>query len=106
MGSSQPLAELEFDYVPAKPVKSFFVRMLTRDIDLSDAILDLLDNSMDGVIRSEKGQLAKTKPYKGYAVDIKFDSHSFSILDNCGGIPWSLREYAFRMGRVKGVESK
>lgn len=32
------------DKVDASPVKSFFVQMLTRDIELSDAILDLLDS--------------------------------------------------------------
>ncbi len=32
--------------------KDFFVSMLTRDIDLQDAILDLLDNCVDGAIRT------------------------------------------------------
>ena len=35
------------------PTKEFFVGMLTRDIELSDAILDLLDNCLDGVVRQE-----------------------------------------------------
>ena len=34
------------------PSKAFFVSMLTRDIDLQDAILDLLDNCIDGAVRS------------------------------------------------------
>lgn len=34
------------------PTKEFFVEMLTRDIELNDAILDLLDNCLDGVVRS------------------------------------------------------
>ena len=33
------------------PTKQFFVDMLTRDIDIKDAILDLLDNCLDGVVR-------------------------------------------------------
>ncbi len=37
------------------PTKEFFVGMLTRDIELSDAILDLLDNCLDGVVRQKKG---------------------------------------------------
>ncbi len=41
------------DGIDAKPVKSFFVEMLTRDIALDDAILDLLDNCVDGIQRSE-----------------------------------------------------
>lgn len=36
------------------PTKEFFVGMLTRDIELSDAILDLLDNCLDGVIRQKR----------------------------------------------------
>ena len=41
--------------VDASPVKSFFVSMLTRDIQLEEAILDLLDNCVDGVLRSKGG---------------------------------------------------
>ena len=37
--------------VDSSPTKEFFVEMLTRDIDLTDAILDLLDNCLDGVLR-------------------------------------------------------
>lgn len=36
------------------PTKEFFVGMLTRDIELNDAILDLLDNCLDGVVRQKK----------------------------------------------------
>ena len=83
--------------VDASPVKSFFVSMLTRDIRLEEAILDLLDNCVDGILRSNG--TAGTKPYRGYKADITFDTDAFSISDNCGGIPWSLHDYAFRMGR-------
>ena len=84
--------------VDARPVKSFFVEMLTRDIELVDAILDLLDNCVDGILRQERNNSGQT-PYKGYEAEIKFDAKSFSISDNCGGIPWDLHEYAFRMGK-------
>lgn len=33
--------------INAAPTKNFFVDMLTRDIDLKDAILDLLDKCID-----------------------------------------------------------
>ena len=36
--------------IKAGPTKAFFVKMLTRDIELADAILDLLDNCVDGVV--------------------------------------------------------
>ena len=82
--------------VNALPFKSFFVSMLTRDIQLEDAILDLLDNCIDGILRSN--QKRGTRPYEGYKADIEFNSADFTISDNCGGIPWDLHEYAFRMG--------
>ena len=84
--------------VDATPVKSFFVEMLTRDIELSDAILDLLDNCVDGILRQRKNSSGE-KPYDGFNAKIMFDENSFSISDNCGGIPWDLHNYAFRMGK-------
>jgi hypothetical protein len=89
---------VKYEPLDAFPVKSFFVSMLTRDIQLEDAVLDLLDNCIDGILRSKGG--GGNKPYNGYWADIQFSGDSFSISDNCGGIPWSMRNYAFRMGRV------
>ena len=86
-----------YEPVNASPVKSFFVSMLTRDIKLEESILDLLDNCVDGILRSKGGNGAK--PYEGFKAEIEFNADSFSISDNCGGIPWDLHEYAFRMGR-------
>ena len=86
--------------VDAKPVKSFFVEMLTRDIDLVDAILDLLDNCVDGILRQNENT-SDVMPYEGFKAEITFNENSFSISDNCGGIPWSLHEYAFRMGNAR-----
>ena len=88
----------KYDKVDATPVKSFFVEMLTRDIELVDAILDLLDNCVDGILR-QKGHSSGETPYEGFKAAIKFDENSFSISDNCGGIPWDLHNYAFRMGK-------
>ena len=86
--------------VNAAPVKSFFVDMLTRDIELVDAILDLLDNCVDGILR-QKGKSSGENPYEGFEAEIKFDENSFSISDNCGGIPQEFQSYAFRMGKER-----
>ena len=94
------MAMNKYDTVDAPPVKSFFVEMLTRDVELVDAILDLLDNCVDGILRQKENSSGET-PYKGFKAEIKFDENSFSISDNCGGIPWSLRDYAFRMGKER-----
>lgn len=84
--------------VPANPAKAFFVEMITRDIELQDAILDLLDNCVDGIRRSSK--VKGDKPYAGYYARITFSENEFVIEDNCGGIPKEIAEkYAFMMGR-------
>ncbi len=89
----------QYEPVDASPVKSFFVTMLTRDIRLEEAILDLLDNCVDGILRSKKRN-SGNKPFEGFRAEIVFKKDSFMISDNCGGIPWKLHKYAFRMGRA------
>jgi len=90
--------QMRYEPVEASPVKQFFVHMLTRDITLGDAILDLLDNCVDGILRSKK-RIAGKRPYAGFKAEVEFKRDSFMISDNCGGIPWSLHRYAFKMGR-------
>jgi hypothetical protein len=90
--------------IKAGPTKAFFVKMLTRDIDLADAILDLLDNCIDGVVR-ELNRLKKHSkngsPYKGYWAKIIATPDGFEIWDNCGGIPQNIAEKsAFMLGRT------
>lgn len=72
------------DKAQASPTKQFFVSMLTRDISLDDAILDLLDNCLDGAMRIADGD---TVDYADHFVKIKLTRDEFSIEDNCGGIP-------------------
>lgn len=89
--------------VDASPSKAFFVSMLTRDIALEDAILDLLDNCVDGILRQleETSERAETEvPYEGYWAEIQIAPEEFSIIDNCGGIPREIaKDSAFRLGR-------
>lgn len=85
------------DRAQASPTKRFFVSMLTRDIKLEDAILDLIDNCLDGALRQGHGG----KPeYGSYWVKITLAKDHFFIEDNCGGIPREVaKNYAFKMGR-------
>ncbi len=84
----------------ASPTKNFFVRMLTRDIDLQDALLDLLDNCVDGIIRAGTIDPSAPKPYTGFRALITMTPDYFAIEDNCGGIPFEIaKRYAFAMGR-------
>mgnify|MGYP007073141190 FL=1 len=57
--------------------------MLTRDIALNDAILDLLDNCLDGVINIKGADSKKTDKeyYKGYEAKITIAQNSFQIID-------------------------
>lgn len=92
----------------AHPAKAFFVNMLTRDIELKDAILDLLDNCVDGAMRSLKpAELSGPTPYHGKWAKISLSTDMFRIEDNCGGIPLELaRKSAFRLGRADPDQDK
>lgn len=87
--------------VQAGPTKRFFVSMLTRDIDLADAILDLLDNCVDGIMREKGGALDDgPQPYAGFRATIEANKDFFRLTDNCGGIPREVAaSAAFRLGR-------
>ncbi|WP_061958324.1 ATP-binding protein [Cupriavidus pauculus] len=85
------------DTAQASPTKQFFVSMLTRDISLADAILDLLDNCLDGAMRLANGG---DVDYAKHFVKIEIAEDHFLIADNCGGIPREVaKNYAFKMGR-------
>lgn len=85
------------DTAVTRPSKGFFVNMLTRDISINDAILDLIDNSLDGVRR------LNSKLSKHY-VKIEISKNKFKMSDNCGGIPLDVaKQSAFAFGRPDGV---
>lgn len=89
--------KLSKDTAKAVPTKQFFVSMLTRDISLDDAILDLVDNCLDGALRLADGGEVD---YKKHRIEIKLSKSQFSIKDDCGGIPRDVAiNYAFKMGR-------
>ncbi len=86
--------------IKGSPTKEFFIDMLTRDIRLDRAIIDLVDNCIDGA-----KNLKEQENYEGLHVAIQFSEDSFSIRDNCGGFPLQVaQEYAFRFGRPKGAD--
>lgn len=86
------------------PTKRFFVEMLTRDIDLEDAILDLLDNCVDGALRVKGYDPADEGLYAGYEANLEFSGREFRITDNCGGIGEREMESALRLGRMFGAD--
>jgi hypothetical protein len=86
--------------VEARPTKSLFIEALTKDIELIDAISDLVDNSIDAAYR-----LRGKGTYEGLEIKIKHSVKSFSINDNCGGIDVETAKHvAFRLGRPRDAK--
>jgi len=98
----------------ARPTKGFFLEMFVRDLSLEDCILDLVDNSIDSLIKSRnmdvsetflpetiregnnKGGREELEPAK---IEITISSEQFKISDNCGGIGVeAARNDVFRIG--------
>lgn len=72
--------------------------MITKDISLTDCILDLVENAIDGARRAVGSGPAVS--FAGYKVAITVSADKFSIADNCGGIRLSdAIDYAFHFGR-------
>ncbi|MCC2972669.1 ATP-binding protein [Massilia sp. IC2-476] len=95
---TQPTPDLVID---AEPTKTFFVDMLTRDIALEQAVLDLVDNTVDAAKgMAKEGPL----PFDGCEVSILLNSEYFKITDNCGGFDsQTAASYAFKFGRPTGT---
>ncbi|KAM3091273.1 ATP-binding protein [Phormidesmis sp. 146-35] len=87
--------------INAEPTKELFIYMLVRDIPLIRAIVDLVDNSVDGATR-----LQSNEDYEGLWIRISASEDSFQIEDNCGGITVKeAEEYAFKFGRANDAEA-
>lgn len=85
----------------AMPTKGFFIKMLTKDIEILPAIADLVDNSIDGARR-----LRPDGHWRGLWVRVECRPDKFVIQDNCGGISIDTAvNYAFRFGRPGEAES-
>ena len=95
----------------ASPEKRFFIHLITKDITLEDAILDLVDNSINSLLKESAislfqtfnavtGTLKTVKLARNYQIDISLSTQGFEITDNCGGIPYEdAKSTVFRFGR-------
>lgn len=80
--------------IQGNPTKTFFIDMITRDISIRDAIIDLLDNSIDGANN------LNSSSYEGLYINITINREKFIVEDNCGGFSIdTAKQYAFRFGR-------
>ncbi|MDF2432499.1 MAG: hypothetical protein JWP44_2130 [Mucilaginibacter sp.] len=82
---------MHFDKIKANPTKRLFINILTQDVLLKPAILDLIDNSIDSYTRKKFQDRRK--------IEIIANVNEFSIFDDCGGIALDiLKEQVFRFG--------
>lgn len=88
------------DLIDVEPTKALFTEMMVRDIPLEQAILDLVDNSVDG---AKALRPAEPPNFEGLLVQLELSADGFRIVDNCGGFSReSAKKYAFRFGRPTG----
>lgn len=93
--------------VDARPTKAFFIENLIRDLTLEDALLDLVDNSIDSAIHTSKldvsADLLRRAPDLSQPktqINIDIAANRFVINDFAGGIdPDRAVTDVFRLGR-------
>lgn len=93
--------------IDASPTKAFFIENLTRDLTLEDAILDLVDNSIDSAIQvsnldvsAELLGRSSDPNVKKIPISIEVSSDRIVVSDEAGGIdPEHARKDVFRLGR-------
>jgi hypothetical protein len=71
---------------------TFLTDTLTTDIELTDALFDLIDNSIDAarnhIVQTEyeKDEYGLPNDYSGFEIKIRFTATSIVIVDNCIGV--------------------
>ncbi|MBT1546420.1 ATP-binding protein [Curtobacterium aurantiacum] len=86
----------------AGPAKRMFIDVLTRDVSLIPAILDLVDNSVDSANALLRAAADSTDAPDGLKlrIDISAYPDRFEVRDNCEGITLEAAEgYVFALGR-------
>ncbi len=98
----------------AYPRKRFFLDMFTRDISVEDCLLDLIDNSIDALIRTRGIDLSSlwdldcSTPAHASppaAIDLEVSDKRICLADKCGGIPEEIIEFdLFGMGHTEDYQ--
>lgn len=99
----------------ASPEKRLFISLLTRDISLAAAFLDLIDNSVNAAVQPLASRLETADDYLAVLddasveptvdVDIEMLDGSISITDTAPGIGIeTARDHVFRFGRGPSEE--
>jgi hypothetical protein len=94
----------------ANPEKRLFVYLITRDISLADAVLDLIDNSINAALQPLATHLQTADDYQRFlsdtklkstvTIDLTIGSARILVRDNALGISAKAAESdVFRFGR-------
>ncbi len=99
----------------ARVAKRFFIDFITRDITLEDSLLDLIDNSIDSLIRVRgidvtanllQPSTSRTDISRLPTIDLDISGDQITIVDRSGGIPLRLaRDEVFNFGRQEARHS-
>ena len=98
----------------ANPEKRFFVSLLTRDISLIDAVIDLTDNSVNAAMKASDNKFNTSKDFEklipqktskpAVSISVTISEKKISIVDNAGGIDFdSAEEDIFRFGHPEAT---
>jgi Histidine kinase-, DNA gyrase B-, and HSP90-like ATPase len=97
------------DEAKANPEKRLFISLITRDISLADAIVDLTDNSVNAAMRPLRNQFSSTADFHRIfankqispkvSINVSVDRDSVVVTDDAEGIDFeSAKEEVFRFG--------
>lgn len=97
----------------ASPEKRLFISLLTRDIPLVSAFLDLIDNSINAAVEPVSSRLLTASDYLNVLQDetvqpavvirVNFDAEGVSIIDTATGISSATaKAHVFKFGRAAG----
>lgn len=95
----------------ASPEKRLFISLLTRDIPLVAAFLDLIDNSVNAAVEPHASRLKSAQDYlevfgdesvnPSVSIDLVISSDKIEIRDNASGISaTTARDHVFKFGRA------
>lgn len=93
----------------ASPEKRLFISLITRDISLADAIVDLLDNSVNAAMKPIKSRFSTSQDFytvftkksatPAVNIEVEFDNNHLKVTDNASGIRFSdAQNEVFRFG--------
>lgn len=103
-------------FAVATPEKRLFVSLITRDITLADAILDLVDNSINAAMHDVSNPLDSAKSFHSFltstrtklraTIEITVSNKEITIVDDAGGIDFEhAKDGIFRFGAADGSHS-